>query len=60
MADQFADLTKSERIEKALTALAKDRTLTAQRAAKIYGVWPSTLTRRLNQFTGPRRAISQS
>ncbi len=47
MADAFADLSKQERLEKAVHACQQDTKLTAQKAAKIYNLVPSTITRRL-------------
>jgi helix-turn-helix, Psq domain len=60
MADSFANLTKAERIEKAVEACAKDRTLSARRASKIYQVAHTTITRRLAQAVMPEKVFHRS
>ena len=44
MADAFANLKKSERIEKAVCACQEDSKLTTRKAAKIYNIAVSTIT----------------
>jgi hypothetical protein len=46
MADMFANLSKAERIEKAVQACAEDDRLTIRKAAKIYNVAHTTISRR--------------
>jgi helix-turn-helix, Psq domain len=60
MADAFADLTKTERVEKAVRACQQDLRLTARKAAKIYNFTHSTIQRRLNNVTKPRKLISKA
>jgi helix-turn-helix, Psq domain len=47
MADIFANLSKEKRIEKAVKACAEDDELTTRKAAKIYNVAYTTISRRL-------------
>jgi helix-turn-helix, Psq domain len=51
MADIFANLSKVERIEKAVQACAEDDQLTIRRASKIYNVAHTTISRRLAKTT---------
>jgi Fic family protein len=51
MADQFANLSKVERIEKAVEECGRNIRLTARKASKIYGVAYTTITRRINKLT---------
>jgi DNA-directed RNA polymerase specialized sigma subunit len=51
MADVFSNLSKVERIEKAVKACAKDDQLTFKKAAKIYKVAHTTISRRLKKAT---------
>ncbi len=60
MANVFANLSEEERIEKAVKACAEDRSLSARRAAKIYNIAPSTITRRLNHETKSRTLCNES
>lgn len=60
MADEFANLSKQERIEKAVAACIQDGKLSANKAAKIYNVAPSTITRRLNEQTKSKKLIDES
>ena len=55
MTDAFANLTKEERIEKTVNACQQDSKITANRAAKIYNVVPSIITRRLRGLIKNRR-----
>ena len=55
MADAFANLSKQERIEKAVCACQRDTKMTARRAAKIYNCAPSTISRRLQGVTKSKR-----
>jgi helix-turn-helix, Psq domain len=56
MADAFANLSKSERIEKAVEDCARNIRLTARKAGKIYRVAHTTITRRINKLTQSRPA----
>jgi helix-turn-helix, Psq domain len=60
MADVFADLSKDERVKLAVRECSKENGLSARKAAKIYRIAPSTITRRLNEQTDSRRAVAQS
>lgn len=60
MADAFANLSKQERIEKAVTVCTQDPHLSANRAAKIYKVSSSTITQRLNHEIKPKRLIDET
>jgi helix-turn-helix, Psq domain/Tc5 transposase DNA-binding domain len=51
MADIFGNLSKVERIEKAVQACAEDDQLTIRKAAKIYNVSHTTISRRLTKNT---------
>ena len=51
MADAFANLSRAKRIEKAVKACAKDDRLTIRKAAKIYKVAYTTMSRRLQKTT---------
>jgi helix-turn-helix, Psq domain len=51
MADIFANLSKEKRIEKAVKACAEDDELTIRKAAKIYNVAHTTISRRLQKTT---------
>jgi helix-turn-helix, Psq domain/Tc5 transposase DNA-binding domain len=51
MADFFANLSKVERIEKAVKACAEDDQLTIRKAAKIYNISHTTISRRLQKTT---------
>jgi helix-turn-helix, Psq domain/Tc5 transposase DNA-binding domain len=51
MADMFANLSKAERIEKAVKACAEDDELTIRKAAKIYKVAHTTIARRRQKTT---------
>jgi hypothetical protein len=44
MADVFANLSKQERIKKAVAACIQDSKLSANKAAKIYNIIPSIIT----------------
>jgi hypothetical protein len=59
MADAFANLSKSERIEKAAAACTADHRLTARQAEKIYQVTYTTITRRLKQLTKSKKLSNQ-
>jgi hypothetical protein len=58
MADAFADLSKTERIEKAAAAYATDHRLTARKAGKIYYVAYITITRQLKQLTKSKKLLN--
>jgi predicted HTH transcriptional regulator len=58
MADAFADLSKTERIEKAAVAYAADHRLTARKARKIYYIAYTTITRRLKQLTKSKKLLN--
>jgi transposase len=60
MADVFADFSKDERAKLAVRECSKEDGLSAEKAAKIYRIAPSTITRRLNEQTDSRRAVAQS
>ncbi len=61
MADVFANLSKAERIEKAVAACAQEENkLSAYKASKIYNIASSTITRRLKEQTKPKRRIDES
>jgi transposase len=45
MADAYANLTKVERVEKAVCACEEDKGLSARKAAKIFNIAHSTITR---------------
>jgi D-alanyl-D-alanine carboxypeptidase len=60
MADVFANLSKEERIEKAIAACTQETRLSARKAGKIYNIAPSTITRRLNEQTKPKSRSHQS
>jgi len=51
MAEIFANLSKLERIQRAVQACADDGQLTTRRAAKIYSVAHTTISRRLKKAT---------
>jgi helix-turn-helix, Psq domain len=51
MADLFANLSRAERIEKAVKACAEDDRLIIRHAAKIYNVAHTMITRRLQKST---------
>jgi DeoR/GlpR family transcriptional regulator of sugar metabolism len=51
MADIFANLSKAERIEKAVKVCAEDDELTIRKAAKIYKVAYTTIARHLQKTT---------
>jgi Fic family protein len=51
MVDNFANLSKAERIEKAVEECGRNIRLTARKASKIYGVAYTTITRRLSKLT---------
>jgi helix-turn-helix, Psq domain len=59
MADVFADLNKSERIEKAVEAYSKDDRLTARKASKIYKYAYTTIIRRLKEISKPKKITGQ-
>jgi predicted HTH transcriptional regulator len=59
MVDAFANLSKPERIEKAVKECSQDPKLTARKAAKIYGIAPFTITRRLHKLTKPKKVSNQ-
>jgi predicted HTH transcriptional regulator len=59
MADVFADLSKSERIEKAVEACSKDDRLTARKASKIYKCAHTTISRRLKEISKPKKITGQ-
>jgi helix-turn-helix, Psq domain len=48
-ADMFANLSKAERIEKAVKACAQDDQLTVRKATKIYKVAYTMISRRLQK-----------
>lgn len=61
MADAFANLSKRERIEKAVAACAQESNkLSAFKAGKVFNVAPSTITRRLNKQTKPKKHANES
>ena len=60
MADKFADLTKEKRIEMATKACAEDSRLTIRKAAKIYQIAHTTISRRIEGLTKPRKAAHAS
>ena len=47
MVDIFADLSKDERVERAVREVIKEGGLSARKAAQIYQIAPSTLTRQI-------------
>jgi helix-turn-helix, Psq domain len=51
MADIFANLSRAERIERAVKACAEDDQLAIRKAAKIYKVAHTTISRRLKKTT---------
>jgi hypothetical protein len=59
MADVFADLNKSERIEKAVEAYSKDNKLTARKASKIYKYTHIIISRRLKEISKSKKIIGQ-
>jgi helix-turn-helix, Psq domain len=59
MAETFANLSKQERIEKAVAGCIQDSKLSATKAAKIYNIAPSTITRRLNEQTNPKKLVDE-
>jgi predicted HTH transcriptional regulator len=60
MADAFANLPKAERIEKAVRACQQNSRLTARKAAKIYNVVNTTISRRLREITKPAKLTNQA
>jgi helix-turn-helix, Psq domain len=60
MADAFANLTKAQRIEKAVAACAADSKLSARRASIIYNVAHTTISRRLTQAVMTKKASDES
>jgi DDE superfamily endonuclease/helix-turn-helix, Psq domain/Tc5 transposase DNA-binding domain len=55
MADAFADLSKAERIEKAVKACIENRKMTARKAEKIYNVSHTTILRRIKGESKAKR-----
>ncbi len=55
MADAFANLTLAERIEKAVNACRQDSQMTTRRAAKIFKIASSTISRRLRGITQSKK-----
>ena len=61
MADAFADLSKYERIEKAVVTCTQEQNpLSVTKAVKIYRIVPSTITRRINEQSKSKKAVNQS
>jgi DNA invertase Pin-like site-specific DNA recombinase len=60
MVEQFANLSKQKRIEKTVAECLRDSRLSATKAVKIYKLAPSTINRRLNKQTRPKKLIDQS
>lgn len=60
MAENIASLPRAERIELAVAECQKEHGPSARKAARIYNVAPSTVTRRLNHSVQPAAAIHQS
>jgi DDE superfamily endonuclease/helix-turn-helix, Psq domain len=59
MADISVNMSKAERVEAAVRDCRQENGLTARKAAKIYRIAPSTITRRLKQLTSSRGSHSQ-
>jgi hypothetical protein len=57
MADVFADLSKSERIEKAVEIYLKDNRLTARKALKIYKYTYIIILRRFKKILKSKKII---
>ncbi len=55
MVDAFANLTREERIEKAVHTYQHNSKTTVRKAAKIYNVAPSTIIRRFKGHMGFKR-----
>jgi helix-turn-helix, Psq domain len=60
MADAYANLMKAERVEKAVRACEEDKGLSARKAAKIFSIAHSTITRRIRRIKKARMLISQA
>jgi endonuclease III len=60
MAERIADLSKQERIEKAVAKCLRDRGFSARKAAQIYKIAPFIITRQLNEQARPKKFINQS
>jgi DNA invertase Pin-like site-specific DNA recombinase len=60
MAEKFADLSKQERIEKAVAECLRDSSLSARKAAQIYKISHTTITRRIHELSRPKKLIDQS
>jgi hypothetical protein len=60
MADAFADLSQAERIEKAVKACKEDCILPAQKAAQIYQIAYTIITRRIKHVTRSKKTFNQS
>jgi hypothetical protein len=59
MADVFADLSKSERIKKAVEAYLKDDRLIARKVLKIYKYTYIIILRRLKKISKSKKIIGQ-
>jgi hypothetical protein len=60
MEEHLASLTKGERIELAVAACSRENGPSARKAAKVYDVAPSTITRRLNHSVQSATSVHQS
>ncbi len=61
MADAFANLSKQERIEKAVAACAQENNkLSTFKTGKIFNIAPSTISRRLNKQTKPKKHVDEA
>ena len=60
MAERIASLTRADRIELAVADCSKQDGISARKAAKIYNVAPSTITRRMNHSVQPATSVHQS
>lgn len=59
MADPFANLTKAERIEKAVQACREHSRITARKAAKIFGISHTIISRRMDGLTKAPQAAHE-
>jgi Tc5 transposase DNA-binding domain/helix-turn-helix, Psq domain len=60
MAEEFANLSKRERVEKAVAKCLRDSSLSARKAAQIYNIAHTTITRRSHEQSRPKKLIDQS
>jgi Tc5 transposase DNA-binding domain/helix-turn-helix, Psq domain len=60
MAEEFANLSKQERVEKAVAECLRDSSLSARKAGQIYNIACTTITRRLYEQSRPKKLIDQS